>query len=153
MEMRALATDHQLGRRQMQSLLSEARVLANRLLALVDELHPPVMAAERLTIRADGRVVFVEVDQIDWVEAEGNYVRLHVGSDSYLMRETMNNLLARLGEDRFFRIHRSRIVNVARIKELRLAAGGDYDVVLEGGLRLGLSRLYKDALQARLGRK
>jgi two-component system, LytTR family, response regulator len=95
---------------------------------------------------------FWNLDQIDWVEAEGNYARLHVGSESYLMRETMTNLLGRLGEDRFFRIHRSRIVNVARIKELRLAGGGDYDVVLRSGNKLGLSRLYKDALQERLAK-
>ena len=128
----------------------QAGALARRLVALVDQLRAPVAAGERLMVRTGGRVAFVEIDQIDWIEAEGNYARLYVGSDSYLTRETMNNLLARLGGERFFRIHRSRIVNVARIKELRLAAGGDYDVVLLCGRRLGLSRLYKDALQNRL---
>ena len=135
-------------RRQLQR--DQAGAIAKRLVALVDQLRGPAAAGERLMVRAGGRVAFVEVDQIDWVEAEGNYARLHVGAESYLTRETMNNLLARLGEDRFFRIHRSRIVNVARIKELRLAAGGDYDVVLLCGRRLGLSRLYKDALQKRM---
>ena len=137
-------------RRQLQR--DQAGVLAKRLAALVDQLHTPAITGERLMIRAGGRVAFVDVDQIDWVEAEGNYARLHVGPETYLTRDTMNNLLSRLGEDRFFRIHRSRIVNVARIKELRLAAGGDYDVVLLCGRRLGLSRLYKDALQQRLAR-
>ena len=131
------------------SQLTEARELANKLIALVDELSgdkPP----DRITVRTGGRVIFVELDRIDWVQAEGNYARLHLGPESYLIRETMNALETRLGDERFFRIHRSRIVNIARIKELRLAAGGDYDVVLDTGMRLGLSRLQRDALQARL---
>ena len=131
------------------SQLTEARELANKLIALVDELSGD-KSPERITVRTGGRVIFVELDRIDWVQAEGNYARLHLGPESYLIRETMNALEARLGGERFFRIHRSRIVNIARIKELRLAAGGDYDVVLDTGMRLGLSRLQRDALQARL---
>jgi two-component system, LytTR family, response regulator len=150
------------GRIRFQKALARARLqldrnrsgeLAERLLALVDQLRGPdagKRAVERVMVRAGGRVAFVDVDHIDWVEAEGNYARLHVGQDTYLQRETMVSLLARLGEDDFFRIHRSRIVNVSRIRELKLAAGGDYDVILRTGVRLGLSRLYKDALQARL---
>jgi two-component system LytT family response regulator len=141
-----------LGRARQQLRRDQAGALTERLMALVEQLRSPVLAGERLMVRAGGRVVFVELDQIDWVEAEGNYARLHVAGESYLMRETMSNVLARLGDERFFRIHRSRIVNVARIKELRLAAGGDYDVILDSGVRLGLSRLYKDALQERLAK-
>jgi len=129
-----------------------AEALARRLVALVEELRTPRRAGERLMVRAGGRVVFVDTEQIDWVEAEGNYARLHVGQESYLLRETMANLMERLGHQRFFRIHRSRIVNLDRIRELRLAAGGDYEVVLKNGMRLALSRLYKDSLQERLAR-
>lgn len=68
----------------------------------------------------------------------------------HLMRETMNGLIESIGAQRFFRIHRSRIVNVARVKELLIAGGGDYQVVLTNGTRLGLSRLYRDALQQQL---
>ena len=132
------------------SQLSEAKALANKLIALVDELTDEKTTPERITVRTGGRVIFVELDRIDWVQAEGNYARLHLGAESYLIRETMNALASRLGSHRFFRIHRSRIVNLARVKELRIAAGGDYDVVLDTGVRLGLSRLQKDALQARL---
>ena len=113
----------------------------------------PALAAAGIGRRSGligGRVIFVELDRIDWVEAEGNYARLHLGPESHLIRETMNALAARLGSERFFRIHRSRIVNIARIKELRLAPGGDYDVVLDTGIRLGLSRLQRASLQARL---
>jgi two-component system LytT family response regulator len=149
------------GRVRFQKALAKARVhlerdragaLADRLMALVDELRAPQLSGERLMVRSGGRVVFVNVDQIDWIEAEGNYVRVHAAGESHLLRETMVNLFARLGEARFFRIHRSRIVNLTRIKSLRLAAGGDYDVILKDGRTLGLSRLYKDALQERLAR-
>jgi len=87
------------------------------------------------------------------VEAEGNYVRIHAGPQVHLLRETMNSLIARIGERQFFRIHRSRIVNVARVKELSIAGGGDYHVLLLDGTRLGLSRLYRDALQTHLSRR
>lgn len=69
------------------------------------------------------------------------------------MRETMNGLIDRIGAKRFFRIHRSRIVNVKKVKELLIAGGGDYQVVLVDGTKLGLSRLYRDALQEQLTRR
>ena len=105
---------------------------------------------ERLLVKSGGRVSFVEVESIDWVEAEGNYVRLHAGDQVHLMRETMSSLIDRIGSHRFFRIHRSRIVNIKRVKELLISGGGDYQVVLVDGTRLGLSRLYRDALQEQL---
>jgi two-component system LytT family response regulator len=147
------------GRGRFQKAIARARehlergragALAERLAAVFDELQTPKRHGPRLMIRANGRVRFVEIDRIDWVEAEGNYVRVHAGPDSHLIRDTMAKLLPQLGEAQFFRIHRSRIVNIDRIKELRLASGGDYDVILRDGSRLPLSRLYKDALQSRL---
>jgi two-component system LytT family response regulator len=100
-------------------------------------------------LKLNGRVRFIDIDEIDWVEAEGNYVRIQVGEQSHVVRETLVQLQARLGE-RFFRIHRSRLVNLSRIKELRLGAGGDYDVILKNGVALTLSRLYRAALEERL---
>jgi two-component system LytT family response regulator len=129
---------------------SRAGAIAERLAAVFDDLQTPRRQGPRLVVRANGRVRFIDIAQIDWVESEGNYVRLHTGPESHLVRETMTNLLPKLGEQDFFRIHRSRIVNITRVKELRLASGGDYDVLLHDGSRLPLSRLYKDALQARL---
>jgi two-component system LytT family response regulator len=149
------------GRARLQKALTRVRgqlerthasALADRLMSVIDELRKPTLAGERLIIRTGGRVTFVNVEQIDWIEAEGNYARIHAASESHLVRETMVSLQARLGESQFFRIHRSRIVNVARIKELTLRGGGDYEVVLTNGLTLGLSRLYKDALQQRLAK-
>lgn len=150
------------GRGRFQQAVARARqqleqhragALARRLAAMFQELKAPARQGPRLVIRDGGRVTFVEIARIDWVEAEGNYVRLHVGAESHLIRETMANLLPQLGERQFFRIHRSRIVNIDRIRELRLASGGDYDVILMDGSRLGLSRLYKDALQEKLARR
>ena len=91
------------------------------------------------------------MEDIDWIEAAGNYVRLHMGTESHLFRETMNNLEARLDASRFVRVHRSRIVNTDRIKELQPGDTGEYVVVLHNGTRLPLSRGYRDKLQEQLG--
>nr|MCU0256554.1 LytTR family transcriptional regulator [Vicinamibacterales bacterium] len=90
--------------------------------------------------KSAGRVSFLKVDEVDWVEAEGNYVRLHVGAHSHLLRETMKNIESRLDPDRFIRIHRSTIVNTDRIKELHPLFHGEYAVILRDGTRLTASR-------------
>jgi two-component system LytT family response regulator len=107
---------------------NEADRLAHELLGLVEELRTPVPVSPRLMVRNGGRVVLLDEDQIDWVEADGNYVRLHVGSEAYLTRETLASLHARLRGDRFFRIHRSCAVRLDRIKEIRIGRGRDYEV-------------------------
>jgi two-component system, LytTR family, response regulator len=149
------------GRQRFQRALDRARDhlsreragdLAKRLVALVEEVRPSHPRAERLMVRSGARVVFVEVRQVDWVEAEGNYVRLHLGEESHLIRETMHAMEARLGGTKFVRIHRSRIANVDRIREMRLVQNGEYEVVLRNGRALGVSRLYRDKLQERLRR-
>jgi len=146
------------GRQRFQSALERARrhlererqgEMAGRLAELL-RTGRQEPAGERLLVKSGGRVSFVEVESIDWVEAEGNYVRIHAGEHVHLMRETMSGLIDRLGAHRFFRIHRSRIVNIKRVKELLIAGGGDYQVVLVDGTKLGLSRLYRDALQEQL---
>ena len=91
-------------------------------------------------MKSGGRVFFLRADEIDWIEAAGNYVRLHLGEDSHLLRETMNSIEARLDPRRFFRIHRSHIVNIERIKELQPWFNGEYVVILQNGARLTLSR-------------
>jgi len=102
-------------------------------------------------VKSGGRVFFLRTDEIDWIEAAGNYVRLHLGTESHLFRETMNRMEARLDGRRFARIHRSRIVNTERVKELQPWFNGDYVVVLRDGTRLTLSRGYKK-LQQKLGK-
>ena len=94
---------------------------------------------------------FLRTEEIDWVEAAGNYLRLHAGSESHLLRETMSNLEARLDPERFLRIHRSTIVNIERIKELQPWFHGDYVVILQDGTQLTLSRSHRQKLQDRFG--
>ena len=94
---------------------------------------------------------FVRHSEIDRVEAEGDYVRLHVASRSWLVRETMAAAERRLGGRRFLRIHRSTIVNADRIRELRSLDNGDCTVVMQDGAELRLSRTYRDALTRLIG--
>jgi two-component system LytT family response regulator len=126
--------------------------LERRLLELVQDLTPSAQRLERFVIKAGGRVFFVRADEIDWIEAAGNYVKLHVGNDSHLFRETMNSLETQLDPDTFFRIHRSHIVNIERVKELQPWFNGEYVVFLRNGTRLTLSRGYREKLQERIGR-
>jgi two-component system LytT family response regulator len=149
------------GRDRFQQTLKHAREhlerrragdLGKRLLALVHDLKPEPEKLDRLVVKSGGRVFFLRTDQIDWIEAAGNYVRLHLADTSHLFRETMNNMEARLDGRRFVRIHRSRIVNTDRIKELQPWFNGEYVVVLQNGTRLTLSRGYREKLQERLGK-
>ena len=126
--------------------------LGRRLLALVNDIKPDAPRLERLVVKSGGRVFFLRTDEIDWIEAAGNYVRLHLGEESHLFRETMNRMEARLDTRRFVRIHRSRIVNTERIKELQPWFNGEYVVILRNGTRLTLSRGYRDRLQEQLGK-
>lgn len=105
----------------------------------------------RLAIKSGGRVVFVKTEDIDWVEAADNYVCIHVGSETHVLRETMTALQSRLSPDRFSRVHRSFIVNVERIKELQPWFHGEYMVVLHDGKQLTLSRSYRENLMSLLG--
>lgn len=101
---------------------------------------PESRKSHRLVIRSSGRVVFLDLNEIDWIEAAANYVRLHLGKDSYLLREGIGQLAAKLDSDRFVRIHRSSIVNVNRIRELQPCESGEYIAVLRNGKELSCSR-------------
>jgi two-component system LytT family response regulator len=106
---------------------------------------------ERVTIKTAGRVFLLKTGDIDWIEAAGNYLRLHAGAATHLLRETMNNLESRLDAERFWRIHRSTIVNVDRIHELQPLFHGDYVVILQDGTELTLSRTYRRNLPGLFG--
>ena len=106
--------------------------------------------AQRLVVKDRGQVLFLNVADIDWVEAAGYYACVHVGSDTHIIRRTLLELERDLGEERFVRIHRSTIVNLERIRALELQDGGEYEVVLKAGARLRLSRRFRKALQDRL---
>jgi two-component system, LytTR family, response regulator len=118
------------------------------LLARVKSETPSISEPDgRLVIKAKGRVIFLNLDEIDWVEAAANYVRLNVGKESYLFRETISRTVERLNPNHFIRIHRSMIVNVRKIKELIPVNSGEYIVVLKTGKELSCSRGYRAGLQ------
>jgi two-component system LytT family response regulator len=100
----------------------------------------------RLLVKDGERMFFVPVEKVDWLEAEGNYVRLHCGGDAHLIRGTLGGMEDQLDARRFTRIHRSTIVNVDRVKEVRPWFAGDYMVKLHDGTELRLSRRYRDRL-------
>jgi two-component system LytT family response regulator len=107
-------------------------------------------APDRVAVRTNGRVVFVKVDEIDWVEASDNYVCLHVGRETHVIRETMNQLEQRLSGTQFLRVHRSAIVNLDRIRELQPWFRGDYRVILRDGTELTLTKNHREKLESRL---
>jgi two-component system LytT family response regulator len=115
--------------------------------ALQAELRAPSKPLERLPVKTGGRVIFVKVADIDYIESAHNYVELHVEKQAHLLRETLNAIEARLPADKFVRISRSVIVNIERIKELQPLFYGEYTVTLHNGTRLTLSRRYRDKLR------
>src|SRR5579863_7721918 len=107
-----------------------------RILDLLGKTKPEPNQLRRLVIRTGGRVVFLELDEVDWIEAAANYVKLHVGKESFLLREGIGHISAKLDPQRFVRIHRSSIVNVSRIRELQPCDSGEYIAVLRDGKEL-----------------
>lgn len=126
------------------------RDLDSRIAQLLADIRDRPRYFERLVVRSGGRILILRVDDIDWIEAAANYVKLHVGPRVYLLRETMNRLEEKLDPARFIRIHRSTIVRVDRIRELEPLFQGDYLVILHDGSRLTSSRSYRDKLQEAL---
>ena len=148
---------HALKRAKSQIEAREINRLSNRLLALLEQRESERKGSTqqksyltRLMIKVSGRVVLLKVDEIDFIEAEGNYAKLHVGRKAHLLREKMHDLEGQLDPEKFVRIHRSIIVNLERIKELQPHFNGDYIVVLEDGRQLRLSRTRRENLEAKL---
>jgi two-component system, LytTR family, response regulator len=108
---------------------------------------------ERLLIKSGGRVFFVRVSEIDWIEAAGNYLRLHVGRDAHLVRETMSTIEAKLDPAQFLRVHRSTIVRTDCIREMQPWFSGEYVIILRDGTRLKLSRSYREQVAQQLGQE
>jgi two-component system LytT family response regulator len=120
--------------------------LDRRIAAALGELGRPAHDyARRLAIKGDGRVILVDVDEVDRLEAAGNYVEVHSGARQHLVRETMASLEARLDPARFVRVSRSSIVNADRVRELQPMFNGDFAVVLRDGRKVAGSRRYRAA--------
>jgi two-component system LytT family response regulator len=120
--------------------------LDRRIAAALEELGRPAHDyAKRLAIKGDGRVILVDVDEVDRLETAGNYVEVHSGARHHLVRETMASLEARLDPARFVRVSRSSIVNADRVRELQPMFNGDFVVVLRDGTKVAGSRRYRAA--------
>jgi len=121
---------------------------AKEKIAAKEPLPPP--ETPRLMVRSAGQVAYVQVPDIDWVEAADYYVCLHVGTRSHLLRKSMAELEQELDPHIFCRIHRSTIVNLRRVRALQVDAAGEYEVILDGGQKLRLSRRFRKELQSRM---
>jgi len=145
----ALATAEvgDLGRR-LASLLATSGSLPGPAVSPPTESYPP-----RLVVRDQGRSLFVRVDELDWVEAADYYVKLHVGRQVHLLRETMSAMEGRLDPARFVRVHRSAIVNLDRVKEIQPYFHDEHVVILQCGTRVRLSRSRRLRLETLLGQR
>ncbi len=134
--------------------LREVDALRGRLAGLLRDEAPAGPSPdylERIAVEMRGQVRVVPVGAVDYIASDGPYVELHVGDDTHVIRERMQTLEERLDPDRFFRIHRSTIVQIDRVEALLTAPGGDYAVRLTDGTRLRLSRSRRDDFARRLG--
>lgn len=141
-------------RKRLRQALTRARALTlnerdvgRRLIAVMADIRAG-RPQERIVVKSRGRVYFVRVEEISWIEASGHYLTLHTGRDEHLIRGTITDIESRLDRERFVRVHRSTIVNVDRIKELLPSFHGEYIVVLRDGTRVSSSRGYSERLQA-----
>jgi two-component system LytT family response regulator len=120
---------------------------SRQILSLLETLAVPRRPMKRLAVRTAGKTTFVDVDDVDWIEAEENYVRLHAGRASHLVHVAMSTLEKSLDPEIFLRIHRSIIVNVGRIQELEPSLHGEYVVTLPHGVRVRSGRTYHEKLK------
>jgi len=141
-----------LARARERCLGKQDKEAAQRLFSLLDSRLQSDYA-QRLAVATGGRIVFVPVADIDWIEAEGNYARLHVSRKAFDVRETLQALMEKLDPREFIRIHRSTIVNARRIREVQPWFQGSHIVVLQSGEELRMSRYQRDAVDRLLGKR
>jgi two-component system LytT family response regulator len=138
------------------ALLQDMKLKTGESLAATDDKHPGSAAQkepiDRVVIKSSGRIYFLKIEEIDWVGGAGDYLSLHSGNQTHLIRETMGNFQTKLDSQKFLRIHRSTIVNIERIKDIQPLFKGDYVITLTSGIRLKASRGYRRELQALLGK-
>ena len=131
--------------------LQQSTPAGEGLRALIADLRPETKSLQKIAIKSAGRVTFVKVEDLDWIEAADNYVSIHSGTASHLLRETLTALSMRLPPEKFVRISRSCIVNLDRVKELQPLFHGEYCVFLNDGTKLTMSRNYRSALPRLMG--
>jgi two-component system LytT family response regulator len=135
-------------RARLQIQRRTAETINQKLEALLASMRPRERYLERLVVKSGGRIFFLAVGEIDWIESADNYVSLHAGRESHLIRETLTSLEAKLNPEEFLRIRHSAIVNVKRIKELHPLFKGEYEIVLQNGVKLTSSRRYSQRIRS-----
>ncbi|HEX8153354.1 MAG TPA: LytTR family transcriptional regulator DNA-binding domain-containing protein [Thermoanaerobaculia bacterium] len=138
--------------RVRERLRSGAEELQEKLRALVDQVKADREPLDRIMIKSAGRITFLRTTEIDWIEAADNYIRLHAGRESHLIRETMGSVEQQLDRRKFVRVHRSAIVNIDSIAEIRSLFHGDHSILLRTGAEIPLGRSYREKLEAVFGR-
>lgn len=133
--------------RAREELQTQNLARIGKLRALVEALPSRPAHLRRLVVKSEGRVVFLRIGEIDWLEASRNYVLIHAGKSTYMVRETMGALETKLDPDSFLRIHRSTIVNLDRVKELHAWFAGEQLLELKDGTKLTVGRAFRDRLQ------
>jgi two-component system LytT family response regulator len=136
---------------RVRARLRDGQELQAQLRALVEQVRPGGETLDRIMVKSSGRITFLRIEEIDWIEAADNYVRLHAGRETHLIRETMNHLETKLDRRRFVRVHRSAIVNLDSIREIRSLFHGDHAILLRSGADIPLGRSYRDRLEAIFG--
>jgi len=137
-----------LRRAEEQIVKGEPTVLEARIMALVHSVQNGPTQGERFVVRSGGRITFLSLEEIDWIEASANYVRIHAGRDVHQLRESIGSLAERLDPTRFGRVHRSYIVNLKKVRELQACNSGEYIAVLKNGKQVPCSRGYRDTLKS-----
>jgi two-component system LytT family response regulator len=137
--------------RRVEERLSEGeeRLHARQVVTMLETLGATRSYPERLTVRGRGKILLVPVREIDWIEAEDNYVKIHCGSKAHLERETLSSLAERLDPKQFARVHRSVLVNVEQVQEVA-HVDGEYELLVKSGARVPLSRTYRDGFLRKL---
>jgi two-component system LytT family response regulator len=140
-----------LNRVRSRVLSGENKFLENKLADLLKDLKPPAENyLERIAVKENERIRFLNVEKIDWISSQGNYVEIHSDGEKNLVRETMDGIENKLNPKKFVRIRRSAIVSVEQIKELHTLFAGEFEVVLRNGVKLSSSRRYRKNLDALL---
>lgn len=140
--------------RTRKHLLHESnRALDQQMSFILRAINARADYAERFIVKSNGHMFFIKTEDIDWIEAEGNYVSLHSGKESHLLRDTISALESQLDPKKFLRVHRSTIVNLDCVKELQSWFHGDYRIIMRTGKELMLSRNYRDRLSGLFGKE
>ncbi|MDD8016977.1 MAG: LytTR family DNA-binding domain-containing protein [Bacteroidota bacterium] len=138
--------------REILTSTSQSEISMEQIKVLLDAYQKKSVLMERLIVKTNGKIIFLKVNEIEWLEAAGNYIKLHVWNEEHLIRDTMNSIETQLDPGKFVRIHRSTIVNVEQIKEMVPWFNGEYKITLKSNAQVFLSRGFKDNFNKLLGK-